>query len=170
MIVGISLIVLAVVSVGLATAIALVEDHRQHALEDLKENYNLARISDAAAVVAGQKPLWDAIFSLRGAVDRLEAQPPSPPAHPALSFEEKTNLRTTWNERFCPSCGNIHYGACRRIARQVTERKAGQVVTVTTEYWPDGQWQLPEWHLTVGDVFEDTTPIPQPQQGEPNAS
>jgi hypothetical protein len=95
----------------------------------------------------------------------VEAMKPLPLPRKPLDLEERSNMQGRWATEHCPTCGYLHFGVCPRIARIVTERKGAQIVTVTTEYWPDGQWSLPEWHLSVADVFDDVPPA-TPTQGD----
>lgn len=129
----------------------------------------------AAVVVGVGRLLFDRIdetrAALSGRIDTLTAPEPVR-ARPELSFEERNNLQAAWSTAHCPTCGCIHFGVCPRISKVTSEFKANRAVTVTTEYWPDGRWQLPAYHLTVDDVFGDAAPpAPNPtREGTTNAA
>lgn len=86
-----------------------------------------------------------------------------------LDPDERIRLQERWREgQSCAHCGWMHNGVCPRVAKIMTERR-GAIVVVTTEYWPNSQWEPPADAMSGRDLWEGASPPPQ-QRGEPDGT
>ena len=89
--------------------------------------------------------------------------PKRPESEPVQLSEEQTrDLKVTWGQLVCSSCGNVHGGMCPRV-REIRYQVNGNFERVI--FWPDDKWRLPEGTITPWDVF-GAAGAPAPEKEE----
>ena len=102
-------------------------------------------------------------YSLGDRVDRLtarlDAQPEPEEEYSPLDEEQKRELRVTWGQVACTTCGFLHPGTCPRIKemRYQTNGNPERII-----FWPDGKWAVPKGAHSYREVFG--TEVPQSEE------
>jgi hypothetical protein len=93
---------------------------------------------------------------IRDLLDKHEPEEYSP-----LDEEQKRELRVTWGQVACQTCGYLHPGSCPRI-REMRYQTNGNPERII--FWPDGKWAVPKGAHSYREVFG--TEVPQSEEAK----